>query len=109
MQMTEWFIQEGEDLEARRTTEVEQYDVHEEKIGELSDPDYTMVTVFEEGELVAGATYEGDGRGLVEATDSFQEDDFDYQTPVSLLDPKLRADGGGNDDEFGNDELDYLI
>lgn len=95
--MTEWFVEDGYEVGNRRITEEAGYEVHEEKIGDVNEPDYTMLTVFEDDEVVAGATYEGDGRGLEEAAESHVDDDFEYNNPVSLLNnPEIRADGDGN-------------
>jgi hypothetical protein len=105
--MTKWFVDDDfEDLRNRRITEQAGYKVQEEKIGGVEYPDYTMLTVFEEDEVVAGATYKGDGGGLRKATESYTAEDFEYNNPVSLLDnPELRADGEGDiSDLFDLDE-----
>lgn len=108
--MTEWFVEDGYEVVGnRRITEDEGYEVHEEKIGDINDPDYTMLTVLEGDEVVAGATYEGDGRGLEEATEGHVDDDFEYNNPVSLLNTEVVADGDGNaSDHYDFKDLDAL-
>ena len=113
--MVNWFIQEDygaddfNDAERRETLE-EGYLVQEEKIGDVQDPDYTMLRVEdgESGELVAAVTYKGDGGGLdvaeYEGELLDETEGFEYGNPVRLLNGKeILADGRGleEDEEEG--------
>lgn len=87
--MTEWFIEEeGHDAYMRRETSKEDYLVQEEKIGSVEDPDYTILRVLEDNEVVAAATYHGDGSGVNNVEFDGKEliqSDFEYDSPVQLL------------------------
>lgn len=109
--MVNWFVKDGEQAGSRKITEKEGFKVHEQKVGDLQDPDYTILSVFEGGEMVSGATYEGDGGGLNKVSESYTDSEFEYQNSVSLLEGrKVRPVGGQETSEFyQSEELEGLL
>jgi hypothetical protein len=116
--MTRWFIDEEDNwadfepevgaLASRRQAERAGYKIQEEKIGDVQDPDYTMVRVedADTGEVVAAATYLGSGEGMETVEYRGEElevdsDSFNYSNSVRLLNDKNAiADGGQSEEDL---------
>jgi hypothetical protein len=94
--MTDWFIDSGSEFGSRRFTSKDGYEVQEEKIGDLDDPEYTSLRVEDEetGEVVSGAIYKLEDSGWDEVEVDDGGTDFDYNGPLDLL----------NSPEGGRDE-----
>lgn len=121
---TYWMLEPESESSKQALLEVEdfndsEYHVTERKVGDSSDPDYTIVSIHEEGDLIASTTYPGDAgsksspQGFDEPykTEQF-EDSFDsIPSAVQSLTEYEGSDEEeyGESDESGKDPFDGLF
>lgn len=121
---TYWMLEPESESSQEALLEVEdfndsEYHVTERKVGGSSDPEYTIVSIHEEGKMIASTTYPGDAgsksspQGFEEpyTTEQF-EDSFDsIPSAVQSLTEYESSDGEeyGESDETESDQFNGLF